>query len=106
MKLFLEIEYSQVPSGNPLQDDDEGSICTFSPSQEGRRGFSELEPVISGVLVFAEGVAAGVVANWIWSKLQGKATRLFINKTVVHMSVVSIEKVIIDARNSQNNAVK
>jgi|GEM_PF-1659761 len=102
MKIPLEIEFAQDPLDAVFEDDTTDGDISFSPHAAAERGVFELEPIVSGTLEFAAGVSAGVVANWIWSKIKGKATRLRINRSDVHITVVAIKEAILQLQATED----
>lgn len=56
-------------------------------------GFSE---TLQFVLSFGSGVASGIVANWIFQKIHGRATKLKIERVEVELNKESIERILIE----------
>jgi hypothetical protein len=48
------------------------------------------------ILTVTTGVSTGLVANWLYDKIKGRASTLRINRTEVHMSKGEIERIIIE----------
>ena len=46
------------------------------------------------LLSFGVSVSSGLVANWLWSKLQGRATTLRINRVEVNMQQGEIQRIV------------
>ena len=67
-----------------------------SVTYKGTMGFKALgEPeIITLLLGIGGGVPAGVVANWLWSKLQGRTTSLRIDRTEIEMDEGKITRYI------------
>lgn len=53
-----------------------------------------LPEIIRITLIFGSGVAASYLANWLYAKLSGKATKIRINRLEIEIDKGKIEKVL------------
>jgi len=58
-----------------------------------KRGL-DFPAIISLTLDIGEGVAIGVIVAWLYDKIKGKASKLTIDRTEVHIDAGEIKKVI------------
>ena len=81
---IFTLEHGGVPAG----------VTIDIPEVIERRGVG-FETVATAILSFGSGVAAGVLANWLYEKLHGKpSTRLTINRIEVQITRDDIIRVI------------
>ena len=98
MNIFIEIqskdeglvsEIMEAPEKMDIKTDLPGNavIMKVHPSIEGKEMF---------LLSFGAKVAPGLLANWLYEKINGRATKLLIDRIEVQINKSEIERVISD----------
>ena len=71
-----------------------GAILHFR-SIIGRKAFDSSK-IFEFTLSFGIGVSAGIVANWLYEKLNGRIPKIRINRSEIHINKGEIEKIIVE----------
>ena len=55
------------------------------------------------MLIFGTNVAPGLLANWLYEKINGRATKLWMDRIVVQINKSEIEKIITETIGNKSN---
>jgi hypothetical protein len=106
MKMQLEIDtedrklgFDLVGTSNSLSPGTKveipgSAILTFD-GLIGRKAFG-FPVTLEFILTFSSGVSAGIVANWLYEKIKGRALKLRIDRTEVQINKGEIERIIFE----------